>query len=158
MKNAIVFGGAGFIGSHLLKRFAETRRYDRLYGVDIEEPRFTSDSVDYVNFDIRQPIPTKLCGDGPFDFFNFAAVHVTGREDWKYYWTNVNGATNVCRFATDVNAEYIKTDIDRTRMRKLYQSTNTAPGRLQKLGFNYAHNLRTGLSAWKQSSRVTDFN
>lgn len=107
-KNAIVFGGAGFIGCHLLKRFAETRRYNRLYSVDIQEPRFASEGVDYVTFDIRHPIPAKLCGDGPFDIFNFAAVHVTpGHEDWEYYWTNVNGATNVCRFATDVSAAYV---------------------------------------------------
>jgi GlcNAc-P-P-Und epimerase len=107
-KKAIVFGGAGFIGCHLLRHLAETSRYDRLYSVDIGEPRFTSEGVDHVNFDIREPIPARLCGEGPFDIFNFAAVHTTpGHEDWEYYWTNVNGATNVCKFATDVGADYI---------------------------------------------------
>ena len=38
----------------------------------------------------------------------FAAVHTTpGHEDWEYYWTNVHGATNVCRFASDVGADHI---------------------------------------------------
>ena len=325
VKNAIVFGGAGFFGSHLLKRFAEERRYNQLYSVDIREPRFASDGVDYLNFDIRQPIPAKLCGDGPFDIFNFAAVHVTpGHEDWEYYWTNVSGATNVCRFASDVGADHIlftssmmvygptevpkdedtpvepvnaygrskvlaegvhrlwqsvrpgerrltivrpgviyglaehgnftrlshalrqrrfvypgrtdtikacgyiddlissmiqmgersdgvflynfchpqrytskeictafaqvagyreprivapfwflelvasafevfamfglQTDINRARVRKLYQSTNMVPKRLAEVGFNYCYDLLAGLSAWKQSSRVTDFD
>jgi nucleoside-diphosphate-sugar epimerase len=59
-----------------------------------------------VKFDIRNPIPSTLCGEGPFDIFNFAAVHTTpGHEDWEYYWTNVHGATNVCRFASDVGAD-----------------------------------------------------
>jgi GlcNAc-P-P-Und epimerase len=107
-RQAIVFGGAGFIGSHFLKRLAETHRYDRLFCVDISKPRFASESVDYLNRDIRQPIPPDLCGDGPFDIFNFAAVHTTpGHEDWEYYWTNVNGAANVCRFASDVDADYM---------------------------------------------------
>jgi nucleoside-diphosphate-sugar epimerase len=107
-RQAIVFGGAGFIGSHLLKRFAETRHYDRLFCVDIGKPRFASEGVDYLNFDVCQPIPPDLCGKGPFDIFNFAAVHTTpGHEDWEYYWTNVNGATNVCRFASDVDADYV---------------------------------------------------
>jgi GlcNAc-P-P-Und epimerase len=102
---AIVFGGAGFIGSHLLKKLAETGRYDRLYSVDIAQPRFAAEGVEYVNFDIRRPIPARLCGEGPFEIFNFAAVHTTpGHEDWEYYWTNVHGATNVCRFADDVAA------------------------------------------------------
>jgi len=107
-RQAIVFGGAGFIGSHLLKRFSETRRYDRLFCVDIGKPRFASDGVDYLDFDVRLPIPPDLCGNGPFDIFNFAAVHTTpGHEDWEYYWTNVTGATNVCRFAGDVDADYV---------------------------------------------------
>jgi GlcNAc-P-P-Und epimerase len=107
-RNAIVFGGAGFIGSHFLKRLTEIKRYDRVYSVDIAQPRFTSDEVHYVDFDIREPIPAQLFGEGPFDIFNFAAVHTTpGHEDWEYYWTNVNGATNICRFATSVDADHV---------------------------------------------------
>jgi len=26
---------------------------------------------------------------------------------WEYYWTNVRGATNVCKFASDVGANYL---------------------------------------------------
>ena len=103
---AIVFGGAGFIGCHLLKRLVDSRCYDRLYSVDIARPRFTNGGVNYVNFDIRKAIPADLCGEGPFDIFNLAAVHTTpGHEDWEYYWTNVVGATNVCKFASEVSAE-----------------------------------------------------
>src|SRR5690606_6148915 len=37
--------------------------------------------------------------------YNFAAVHTTpGHEDWEYYWTNVRGAIEVCRFAERVGA------------------------------------------------------
>lgn len=105
---AIVFGGAGFIGSHLLKRLAETQRYERLWSIDVAAPRFTVDGVDYVKFDIREPAPADLCGEGPFELYNFAAVHTTpGHQDWEYYWTNVRGATNVCRFAEAVGAERI---------------------------------------------------
>jgi GlcNAc-P-P-Und epimerase len=103
---AIVFGGAGFIGCHLLKRLVDGRCYNRLYSVDIAPPRFTNERINYVNFDIRKAIPADLCGEGPFDIFNLAAVHTTpGHEDWEYYWTNVAGATNVCRFASVVSTE-----------------------------------------------------
>lgn len=325
VRQAIVFGGAGFIGCHFLRQLMEMGRYDRLFSVDIAEPRFTSDGVRYVKFDIREPIPVDLCGDGPFDIFNFAAVHTTpGHEDWEYYWTNVHGATNVCRFASEVGADYVlftstmmvygptecpkdeeallepvnaygrskilaegihrlwqserpdrrrltivrpgviyglaehgnftrlaralrqhrfvypgrtdtikacgyvgdlvssmiqmgernegvclynfcnpqrytskdictafakvagyaeprivvpfwflglaafgfevltafgfKTDINRARIRKLYQSTNMVPGRLQQVGFQYRYDLRAGLSEWKSASRVQDFD
>jgi GlcNAc-P-P-Und epimerase len=322
---AIVFGGAGFIGSHLLRRLAESDQYSRLFSVDIAEPRFRTAGVDYVTCDIREPIPAGLCGEGPFEIFNFAAVHTTpGHEEWEYYWTNVHGATNVCKFASDVSADYLlftstmmvygptearkdedarlepvnaygrskilaegihrlwqserpdkrrvtivrpgviyglaehgnftrlaralqqhrffypgrtdtikacgyvddlissmiemgernesvflynfchpqrytskdicsafskvagyqepkivvpfwllglaafgfeilsmvglRTDINRARVRKLYQSTNMVPGQLEKLGFKYCYDLPEGLSAWKQSSRKADFD
>jgi nucleoside-diphosphate-sugar epimerase len=324
-KHAIVFGGAGFIGCHVLRRLVENKRYDRLYSVDIRQPRFASEQVNYVNLDVREPISPSFCGQGQFDIFNLAAVHTTpGHEEWEYYWTNVNGAANICKFASDVGAEYVlftstmmvygpseapkdedsvlqpinaygrskilaeqihrlwqserperrrltivrpgviyglaeggnftrlaralqqrrfvypgrtdtikacgyvddlvssmiemgdrneavflynfchpqrytskeictafakvagyaeprivvpfwllglvatgfevlssfgvKTDINRARIRKLYQSTNMVPGRLQKVGFNYCYDLSAGLSAWKQSSQVTDFD
>jgi len=107
-KKAIVFGGAGFIGCHFLKRLAADRLYDSLYSVDIAEPRFFVERAQLLKFDIREPIPPKLCGEGPFDIYNFAAVHTTpGHEDWEYFWTNVHGATNVCRFANEAGAERI---------------------------------------------------
>ena len=36
---AIVFGGAGFIGSHLLARLTKDSHYTELYSVDIAKPR-----------------------------------------------------------------------------------------------------------------------
>jgi nucleoside-diphosphate-sugar epimerase len=107
-KSAIVFGGAGFIGCHLLKRLLEDEKYNELFSADIAEPRFSDYRLRYVKCDVRDPIPIKLFGDGPFDIYNFAAVHTTpGHEDWEYYWTNVHGATNVCKFASDVGASYM---------------------------------------------------
>ena len=107
-KKAIVFGGAGFIGCHLLKRLAANQTYDALYSVDLAKPRFSVPGVKLVDFDMREPIPSNLCGEGLFDIYNLAAVHTTpGHEDWEYFWTNVHGATNVCRFASQVGAERI---------------------------------------------------
>jgi GlcNAc-P-P-Und epimerase len=43
----------------------------------------------------------------------------------------------------------LKTDINRARVRKLYQSTNMVPNRLKEAGFGWRHDLPAGLSAWK---------
>lgn len=105
MVKAIVFGGAGFIGSHLLARLARDGGYRELYSVDIAAPRFSVPGVHYKTHDLRAPVPADLCGDGPAEIFNLAAVHVTpGHEDWEYYWTNVLGAAHVCRYAGETGA------------------------------------------------------
>ena len=98
-KRAIVFGGAGFIGSHLLKRLAASYPDAELYSVDTSvEPRFRVEGVHYVEHDVSKAIPRQLCGTGDATIFNLAAVHTTpGHEDWEYYHTNILGACNVCR-------------------------------------------------------------
>jgi nucleoside-diphosphate-sugar epimerase len=96
---ALVLGGAGFIGSHLLSHLASSGKYEKLVSGDISSPRFVVPGVEYVEVDARRSIPDGIC-PGVMDIFNLAAVHTTpGHEDWEYYWTNVLGATHVSDFA-----------------------------------------------------------
>jgi nucleoside-diphosphate-sugar epimerase len=98
-KAAIVFGGAGFIGSHLLSYLASTGEYNKLVSGDIQAPRFVVPGVEYAQIDVRKPIPDDLC-PGATEIYNLAAIHITpGYADWEYYWTNVLGATHISDFA-----------------------------------------------------------
>ncbi|WP_062205866.1 NAD(P)-dependent oxidoreductase [Aureimonas sp. AU12] len=105
MKNAIVFGGAGFIGTHLLRSLAASGAYGRLVSVDMAPPADPVEGVDYRSHDIRKPIPDSIGGPdstgGDFaEAYNLAAVHRTpGHEPHEYYETNVGGAIEVCDFA-----------------------------------------------------------
>jgi len=88
-KNAIVVGGAGFIGTHLCRILAE--RGIETYKIDIEsaEP-----------IDIRKPFD--VCGNFGENtvIFNLAAIHRTpGHPSKEYFETNMLGAKNVCDFA-----------------------------------------------------------
>jgi nucleoside-diphosphate-sugar epimerase len=106
-KSAVVFGGAGFIGSHLLARLARSGAYERLIAVDLKPARFTTPGVEYLRLDVREAIPTEIC-PGVSEIYNFAAVHITpGHQDWEYFWTNVRGASNICEFARASGVRHI---------------------------------------------------
>jgi GlcNAc-P-P-Und epimerase len=105
---AIVFGGAGFIGTHLLARLTASRKYDRIVAIDIDQPRARIAGVEYVHHDVREPVDPKLAGAMPADIFNLAAIHVTpGHPEGDYYYTNVLGAVNVCRFANETGSQSV---------------------------------------------------
>src|SRR5207248_1642168 len=93
--SAIVFGGAGFVGSHLIRELAAGGARE-IVCADLESPRTRLDGVRYVQCDVRSPIDV----DGHFDVaFNLAAVHRTpGHADHEYFETNVEGARNVTDF------------------------------------------------------------
>ncbi|GGE01080.1 UDP-N-acetylglucosamine 4-epimerase [Aureimonas endophytica] len=99
MKGAIVFGGAGFIGTHLLRTLAESGAPLRLVSVDIVAPGVSVPGVEYVIHDIRTPIPDRFAA-GIDRIYDLAAVHRTpGHKPHEYYETNVAGAVNACAFA-----------------------------------------------------------
>jgi len=83
-------------------------KYQRVVSVDIGEPRARIDGVEYLHHDVRNPINPKLGGGSPADIFNLAAIHITpGHAEGEYYYTNVLGAVNVCRFAKETGSENI---------------------------------------------------
>lgn len=104
---AIVFGGAGFIGSTLLATLTASGRYSRIISYDIRQPKRSIGGVEYIIGDVREPIA--ISGDvSGAEIYNLAAVHTTpGHEDWEYFWTNVLGATNVCDFAKKIDTSYM---------------------------------------------------
>ena len=91
--SAIVFGGAGFIGTRLLNLLRD-RGTERLVSADFKPARGErAAGVEYIPVDVRRPIGI----DEDFDvIYNFAAIHTTpGHEPHEYYEANIGGALNV---------------------------------------------------------------
>ena len=66
MKRALVTGGGGFIGSHLVKKLKKDGYWVR--AVDLKYPRFGATAADdFVIGDLRDPEICKNVADQPFD-------------------------------------------------------------------------------------------
>lgn len=109
--NYIIFGGSGFIGTHLIKLLKETcvTAVDNIYVLDIVMPGEEGvvpgivekiDDVIYIRCDVRNEIELELDLTSEDIIFNLAAVHRTpGHPDYDYFETNIRGAENVVSFA-----------------------------------------------------------
>lgn len=101
----IVFGGSGFIGTHLVRRLVSEGI--SVISVDIKDPRERLDGVIYILADVRDLFGFEV--EGSVDsIYNFAAVHTTpGHPDIEYFDTNVTGALEITDFARRVNCQEI---------------------------------------------------
>lgn len=98
-RQAVVFGGAGFIGSHLTA--ALTAAGASVIVADYELPaKALPEGARFVRADVREPIGFEPDAAAPL-VFNLAAVHRTpGHPDHEYFETNGAGATNVTEFCS----------------------------------------------------------
>ncbi len=107
LKTAVLFGGAGFIGTHLAKALARTGEFSRIICADLKAPAVAVEGVEYVKCDVREPISLPHAGPN-VEIYDLAATHTTpGHEEWEYYWTNNNGAIEISAFAEHIGASQI---------------------------------------------------
>ena len=94
-----IFGGSGFISTHLIALINNLYPSAKIYNLDIMENSHKGKSA-YINCDVRSNINIDVPVTSEDVIFNFAAVHRTpGHPDQAYFETNIRGAENVCAFA-----------------------------------------------------------
>lgn len=105
MTKAIIFGGSGFIGTHLINAL-KSKGYGAV-NFDISQPIELSQQENHSFVDVRDNIE-KSTSNSADVIFNLAAVHKTpGHPANEYFETNILGAKNVCKYATENNINTI---------------------------------------------------
>jgi nucleoside-diphosphate-sugar epimerase len=119
MKTVVLFGGTGFIGTHLAEHLLQYCHADRIYLVDLNEPRkspytplreagLKSGNVVFVKHDVRKLVPPGMLPEKADIIFNLAAVHrEPGHLAHEYFETNLTGAENVCAWASTAGCEML---------------------------------------------------
>lgn len=111
-ETCVIFGGTGFIGSHLAKYLIRSGNANQVVLADIAPPRKEFDlsdpAISYVELDVRKSPESWQLPEKVDLIANFAAVHrEPGHENHEYYETNLPGADNVCVFAERVGCQQI---------------------------------------------------
>jgi UDP-glucose 4-epimerase len=113
LNNAIVTGGAGFIGSHVVDRLvadgAEVVVVDDLSTGD--EKRLAAEAdlevIDIVDFDALSRVVEKLRPEAIFHLGAQASVTVSVKDPWRDLDVNVKGTMNVAQAARSVGAPVV---------------------------------------------------
>jgi GlcNAc-P-P-Und epimerase len=110
MKTVVIFGGTGFIGTHLSQFLLSDTSVREVVLADLNLPRrdrytvalqdaLASGRVRYLHCDVRQPLPLDALPHADM-IVNLAAVHrEPGHLAAEYYETNLSGAEHVCAYA-----------------------------------------------------------
>lgn len=113
MKTVVVFGGSGFVGTHLIARLLQCA--DKIYIADIKRPCWhkgtslpNDNRIEYVYCDVRKTIDYEQFSSNINCIYNLAAIHTSpGHAPQEYFEANILGAKNICSFAEKVNCEKI---------------------------------------------------
>lgn len=103
--NHLIFGGSGFIGTHLKRYIKDTLgSKDEVYSFDLKKKV----SEDFEVLDVRNVLDIKVKDASNSIIYNLAAVHTTpGHPDHEYFEANIFGAQNICDFARRNNIQTI---------------------------------------------------
>lgn len=113
--DCVLFGGAGFIGTHIARHLLACDLAEKVLLADIRPPTVEAwpadlvqaqhaGRVQYVPVDVRQPIVSELLPQRADLVVNLAAVHrEPGHLPREYFETNLLGAEHVCAWAEQVD-------------------------------------------------------
>jgi nucleoside-diphosphate-sugar epimerase len=119
IETVVIFGGTGFIGTHLAQHWLRENLAKQVFLVDLVPPRkepyaadlqaaLSDGRVSFVLGDVRDTTWREKLPNQVDLIFNLAAIHrEPGHQAREYFETNLYGAENVCTWAPDVHCNRI---------------------------------------------------
>jgi UDP-glucose 4-epimerase len=107
MKNVLITGVSGYLGTLLAKRIAQEAEVERVIGLDIKEPPFQSPKFTFIKHDVRQPF-TGIFIENKIDTAIHLAFIVTPVHDEAVaHMINIEGSKNFLDAATGAKVTQI---------------------------------------------------
>jgi UDP-glucose 4-epimerase len=94
MKNVVITGVSGYIGTLLLKRIAQEAEVERIIGVDIKAPLFESPKFTFIERDVREPFADIFKNNKIDTAIHLAFIVAPIHDEGKAYHINIEGSRN----------------------------------------------------------------
>ncbi len=116
---AVIFGGNGFVGAFFAEFLSSSNHFSKIYILDNEDIEDKDSeyrknqlnnikNVEFIKCDVRNLIENFEPAEEVDLIANFAAIHrEPGHQNHEYYETNLLGAENICKWASEVDCKKI---------------------------------------------------
>lgn len=94
MKNIFITGISGYLGTILAKRLAQETEVERIIGMDVKKPSFTSPKLTFIQHDVRQPFGDILASNNVDTAIHLAFVVVPTHDEKRNRKINIEGSRN----------------------------------------------------------------
>jgi len=117
MKNVLITGVSGYLGTLLAKRIAQEAEVERIIGMDIKEPSLQSPKFTFIKHDVRQPFADIFISNKIDTAVHLAFIVGSIRDEGKMHQINTVGSQNFLDAAAQAHVAQI-----------FYQGSNTEYG------------------------------
>jgi UDP-glucose 4-epimerase len=107
MKNVLITGVSGYLGTLLAKRIAQEPEVEHLIGMDIKEPSFISPKFTFIKHDVRQPFADIFIKNKIDTAIHFAFIVAPIHAEKMAHEINIKGSQNFMEAATQAKVEQV---------------------------------------------------
>ena len=107
MKNVVITGVSGYLGTLLAKRIAQEPEVEHLIGMDIKEPSFKSPKFTFIKHDVRQPFADIFIKHKIDTAIHLAFIVAPIHDEGKAHQINTEGSKNFLDAASQAKVEQI---------------------------------------------------
>lgn len=107
MKNVVITGVSGYLGTLLLKRIAQEAEVERIIGMDIKEPSFQSPKFTFIKHDVRQPFENIFAENKIDTAIHFAFIVVPIHDEHRAHEINIEGSKNFLKASAQAKVQQV---------------------------------------------------
>lgn len=107
MKNVVITGVSGYLGTLLAKRIAQEPEVEHLIGMDIKEPTFQSPKFTFIKHDVRQPFADIFIKNKIDTAIHFAFIVAPIHDEARAHEINIKGSQNFMDAAAQAKVEQV---------------------------------------------------